>query len=99
MVVLAGVEDLAAHAVASSHAEDDVKITVKRRAGATITEEALCRWSIERLPHYAVPRYIEFCSDLPRNGSGRVLKYELRMRGVTSETWDRMTSEIKVSKR
>ena len=35
-------------------------------------------------PYFAIPRYIEFRDDLPRNPVGRVLKYELRDEGVTA---------------
>ena len=93
------IEDVAVHAVPSDHSEDEVKASVILRATGSVTEEELCRWSIEHLPHYAVPRYIEFCAELPRNGSGRVMKFELRSRGVTPATWDRLTSDIKISKR
>ena len=44
---------------------------------------------VERLPFFAVPRYIEFVEVLPRNHTGRVLKFQLRELGVTDSTWDR----------
>ena len=69
--------------------EDDVKVTAVLQDGATVTEEELCRWVAERVPYFAIPRYIEFRADLPRNPVGRVLKYELRDEGVTAHTWDR----------
>jgi crotonobetaine/carnitine-CoA ligase len=85
--------------VPSEVTEDDVKVTAVPREGARITAEELCRWSIERLPYFAVPRYIEFRESLPRNPVGRVLKYELRARGVTPSTWDREASEVLIGKR
>ena len=36
----------------------------------------------ERVPYFAIPRYVEFRDDLPRNPVGRVLKYQLRDEGV-----------------
>ncbi|PXV71665.1 AMP-binding protein [Sinimarinibacterium flocculans] len=93
------VEDVAVHAVPSDVTEDDVKVTAILKAGSTITEDELCRWSIERLPYFAVPRFIEFRSQLPRNPVGRVLKYQLRDEGVTPQTWDREKSDIKLQKR
>lgn len=83
------IEDLAAHAVPSEQSEDDVKITAILKPGSNLTEAELCRWSIDQVPFYAVPRYVEFRDDLPRNPLGRVLKYQLRDEGVTSATWDR----------
>ena len=73
------------HAVASDQGEDDVKVTAVLVAGATLSEEDLCRWCAERVPYFAIPRYIEFRADLPRNPVGRVLKYELRDDGVTAD--------------
>ena len=66
---------------------------------AGLTEEDLCRWSLDRLPYFAVPRYIEFRSTLPRNATGKVLKVQLRDEGVTPATWDIETSDIQVVKR
>ena len=83
------IKDVAVHAVASEQGEDDVKVTAVLQKGATLTEEGLCRWSVDQVPYFAVPRYIEFRADLPRNPVGRVLKYELRDDGVTASTWDR----------
>jgi crotonobetaine/carnitine-CoA ligase len=83
------IKDVAVHAVASDQGEDDVKVTAVLQEGAVVTEQELCRWSVDQVPYFAVPRYIEFRTDLPRNPVGRVLKYELRDDGVTEATWDR----------
>lgn len=91
--------DLAAHAVFSESSEDELKLTVVLGEGSTLTEEALCRWSIDRVPYYAIPRYIEFRADLPRNAVGRVLKYQLRDEGRTPATWDRTKSTVAFEKR
>ena len=82
------VKDAAVHAVPSLLGEDDVKLTVVLKEGSDLTEEQLCRWVAERVPFFAIPRYIEFRADLPRNPVGRVLKYQLREEGVTEHTWD-----------
>ena len=52
-------QDVAVHSVLSPVGEDDVKVTVGRRPGATVTEEELCRWPIDRVPYFAVPLYVE----------------------------------------
>jgi crotonobetaine/carnitine-CoA ligase len=85
----AAIKDVAVHAVPSEQGEDDVKVTAVLQEDAAITEEELCRWAVDQVPYFAVPRYIEFRADLPRNPVGRVLKYELRDDGVTAATWDR----------
>ena len=91
--------DVVVHAVPSDLTEDDLKITAIRVEGATVTEEELFRWSIDQLPYFALPRYIEFRSELPRSPVGRVLKRELRDEGVTPSTWDADASGIVVEKR
>jgi crotonobetaine/carnitine-CoA ligase len=92
------VREVAVHAVLADM-EDDVKVTLVLIEGASLTEEALCRWSVENLPYFAVPRFIEFRSELPKNPVGRVLKYELRDQGITEATWDRDKSEVELVKR
>lgn len=93
------IEDVVVHAVPSPVGEDDVKVTAVLKQGSVLTEESLCLWAIERLPYFAVPRYIEFRKELPRNPVGRVLKYQLREEGCTAITWDREKSSVALAKR
>ncbi len=91
-------KDVAVHAVASDVGEDEVKLTAVLHEGASLDEETLCRWCAERVPYFAVPRYIEFRSELPRNPVGRVLKFELRADGVTPSTWDRESAGVELER-
>ena len=93
------IEEVAVHAVFSELSEDEVKVTAVLREGSTLSEEELCRWAIERVPYYAVPRYIEFRNELPRSPVGRILKYRLRDEGVTESTWDRVKANVTFDKR
>jgi crotonobetaine/carnitine-CoA ligase len=93
------VRDAAVHAVPSPIGEDDVKVTVVLQDDAPLDEEALCRWIAERVPYFAIPRYVEFRSDLPRNPVGRVLKYQLRDEGATPTTWDREAAGVEFERR
>jgi crotonobetaine/carnitine-CoA ligase len=93
------VVDVAVHSVFSELTEDDVKVTAVLRDGATLSEEELCRWSFDRLPYFAIPRYVEFRPELPKNPVGRVLKYVLRDEGRTPATWDREESALELPKR
>ena len=79
--------------------EDDVKVTAVLQDSATIDAESLCRWIAERVPYFAIPRYIEFREDLPRNPVGRVLKYQLRHEGVTPTTWDREVAGVEFERK
>jgi carnitine-CoA ligase len=93
------IADVAVHSVPSNVGEDDVKVTVVLIDETSITEEELCRWAIDHVPYFAVPRYVEFRSDLPRNPVGRVLKYQLRDDGVTATTWDREAAGLTFERR
>jgi crotonobetaine/carnitine-CoA ligase len=91
--------EAAVHAVPSEVSEDDVKVTAVLAPGAELTERRLCLWAAERLPYFAVPRYVEFRAELPKNPVGRVLKYRLREEGRTTATWDREESDVRLAKR
>ncbi|MFD0854843.1 AMP-binding protein, partial [Actinomadura adrarensis] len=95
----AAVKNVCAHAVASEVGEDEVKVTIILKPDTTPTEEALCRWSIDQLPYYAVPRYFEFRDELPTSPTGRVLKHVLRDEGVTKATWDREAAGLTFERR
>jgi carnitine-CoA ligase len=79
--------------------EDDVKATGVIREGSGLTEEALCRWAIDQLPYYAVPRYFEFRAELPLSSTGRTTKHVLRDQGVTATTWDREAARVTMDRR
>jgi len=82
------VADVAAYAVAADDAEDEVMITVVRRPGAQVTVDDLLAFCADRLPSYALPRYIDWAPDLPRTATGKIEKYRLREAGVTPTTID-----------
>jgi crotonobetaine/carnitine-CoA ligase len=93
------VAEAACHAVASEFAEDDVKACVVVSQGAELSHEDLMDHCVANIPYFAVPRYLEIMEDFPRNPVGRVLKYQLRDRGVTEETWDAEAEGYQIPKR
>jgi long-chain acyl-CoA synthetase len=46
--------------------------------GATTSKRELLRFVRERIASFKVPREVEFCQDLPRTISGKVLRQQLR---------------------
>lgn len=94
------VAEVAAHGITSAEleAEAELKVVVVLKAGETLEPEALARFVNETAPYFFVPRYVEFASDLPRTPTGRVQKYKLRERGVTSETWDAVRAGFRVER-
>jgi crotonobetaine/carnitine-CoA ligase len=83
------VDEVAVVGVVSDLTEDDVKAVVVRAPGSSLTAGELLDWAGDRVPVFALPRYVEFRSELPKNAVGRVLKYRLREDGVPPGTWDR----------
>jgi crotonobetaine/carnitine-CoA ligase len=82
-----GVREVAVHAVPSPMGEDDIKACLV--VGGERPEPGdLFDFFKQHLPYYAVPRYVEFLDRLPRNAVGRLMKHQLRDRGVTPETLD-----------
>jgi crotonobetaine/carnitine-CoA ligase len=82
----------AAIGVPSELEDEDVKLAVVLRPGATLTEPELAEFCEEQLPRFMVPRYIEFVAALPRTPTDKVAKYRLRAEGthgITPNTWDR----------
>jgi len=87
----------AAIGVPSELGEEEVKVVVVLRPGATLDPLDLVRWCEERLAYYAVPRYIEFRESLPKTATERVEKYKLKAEGI-GQAWDRETAGYRVKR-
>jgi crotonobetaine/carnitine-CoA ligase len=68
--------------------EEEIKACVVVHGNSPEPTELL-DWCVPRMPRYAVPRYIEFVSDLDKTQTGKLRKQDLREGGVTPATWDR----------
>lgn len=90
------ISEVAVHAIADGIGEDCLKVTAVLRENASLTEEDLCQWSIDNVPYFAVPRFIEFREELPKTPTGKVTKHRLRTDGRTISTWDREDAGITV---
>jgi carnitine-CoA ligase len=88
------IAEVAVHAVFAKEGEDDLKVTAVLREGSSLTPRELFNWSIERIPCFALPRYIEFREELPKGPVGRVQKFQLREDGCTPTTWDRQKEGV-----
>jgi carnitine-CoA ligase len=86
---IAGVLEVAAIAVPSELGADDVKIVVVAAPGVSLDPGALVSEAQARLPKYAVPRYVEIVSALPKTETNKVRKNVLRESPFTPATWDR----------
>lgn len=82
------IAEVAVHAVPAGVREDEIKACVVLAPDATLTVEELFDYFRHNLPYYAVPRYVEFLEELPKNAVGRVLKHTLRADWNTTSTVD-----------
>ncbi|MER7274734.1 AMP-binding protein [Dactylosporangium sp. NPDC000244] len=72
------IAEVAVHAVPAGVREDEIKACVVLNAGAELGPAELFEYLRQHLPYYAVPRYVEFLGELPKNAVARVLKHRLR---------------------
>jgi crotonobetaine/carnitine-CoA ligase len=81
--------ECAAFGVPSELGEDEVMVLVVPRPGSVLSPETIVRHAAEHLAYFMVPRYVEIVNEVPRTGTHRAKKTELKKRGVTAATWDR----------
>jgi crotonobetaine/carnitine-CoA ligase len=70
-------------------AEDEILICLVMRDGRAADPAGLLEWCEERMPYFAVPRYVRVMDHLPKTPTERVRKVELREAGITADTFDR----------
>jgi len=59
------------------------KAIIVPKPGQQITEKEVYEFCREKLPHYKVPRIIEFREHLPKIGSGKINKRELQLEEIS----------------
>jgi crotonobetaine/carnitine-CoA ligase len=72
--------------------EDEVMAFVVVRPGEQVAPVDLIAACERELPTFMVPRYIEFIDALPRTATEKVRKKDLRERGISGTTWDRLAA-------
>jgi len=71
------VAEVALVGVPSELGEDELKLFVRVREGASLTPADLIRWCSGKLAYFQVPRYIEFIDAFPKTPTQRIQKKEL----------------------
>ncbi|GAC27204.1 AMP-binding protein [Brumicola pallidula] len=92
------IREAAAIGVPSEATEDDVMVIIALVEHATIELTALCEFLVKRMPYYMVPRYIRIVDALPKTPTQKVQKAQLRSEGVTTDTWDRDKSGLRLKR-
>jgi fatty-acyl-CoA synthase/long-chain acyl-CoA synthetase len=70
--------DVAVIGIPSEEWGESVHAVVVPHPGKTLTPEAVIAWAREHLASYKIPRSVSFLPELPRTGSGKILKRVLR---------------------
>jgi crotonobetaine/carnitine-CoA ligase len=93
---LAAVRDVAVCAVPAELGDDEIKACVVLAAAASLTPREFFDYLRDRLPYYAIPRYVDIRDGLPVNSIGRVVKHELKREGVPAGAWDLVAAGLVV---
>jgi len=88
--------ECAAYPVPSEMSEDEIMLAVVRRPESTVSALELIRFAEPNLPYFAVPRFVRFMEQLPKNALAKVLKAELRKQAVVSGSFDLNASSHQV---
>ena len=78
----------AVFAVPSDLGEDDVMAALVLQPGAHFDPIAITAHCEDKMAYFMVPRYLRVVEELPKTGTHRVQKGQLRDAGVTADTWD-----------
>ena len=70
--------DVAVFGIPSEKFDEAVHATVVRAPDSSLTAEEVTAFAREHLANYKVPRSVDFVDELPRTGSGKILKRQLR---------------------
>ncbi len=80
----------AAYGVASPIGGQEVMVAIALKSGASVAPEEVLDFCQDKMPHFAVPRYVRFVDELPKSHAQRILKHELKAEGIEAEgVWDR----------
>ena len=92
-----GLLESAVYGVPSPIGGQEVMAAIVLKPGTTLAPEEILDFCTDKMPHFAVPRYLRFVDSLPKSHAQRILKQELKAEGIEGEgVWDRETVGYKV---
>jgi crotonobetaine/carnitine-CoA ligase len=93
------IAEAAVHAVSiPGEVDDTLKACIVLAPGATLEPGEIAGYFATELPYYAIPRFVEVFEELPRNASGRVMKFELRKEPQGPNVWDLQELQLTVGR-
>jgi len=82
--------------IPTEYGEEEVKAVVLTAKERSLKPEDLIYFLKENMPHYMIPRFIEFVDEIPKTPTLKVQKTSLRETGLNENTWDREKAGIKL---
>jgi crotonobetaine/carnitine-CoA ligase len=82
------VSDVAVCALPAELGDEEIKAVLVLAEDASLTSAEFFEFIRDRVPYFAVPRYVDLRGSLPVNALERVMKHVLRDEGVRAGTWD-----------
>ena len=80
----------AVYGVPSPMGGQEVMAAIVLKPGSTLGPEDVLNFCQDKMPHFAVPRYLRFVDELPKSHAQRILKQELKAEGIEADgVWDR----------
>ena len=68
-----------------SGGEDEVLVCIVKNKGDNIDNDKFLLFCQEKLPRFAVPKYIRFVESIRKTGSGKLSKVDVRKEGLTDD--------------
>ena len=76
------VREAAVVGVPDPYRGETVKVFISLKPGTSVTEDEIIQFCRGRMAAYKYPRLVEIVDEIPKNASGKILRRELRDRGL-----------------
>jgi carnitine-CoA ligase len=90
------VRDVAVCGLPADVGDEEIKASIVLAAGATLTAPEFFAFLSDKVPYFAIPRYVDIRAALPVNALERVMKHVLRDEGAPPGAWDLVTQGLVV---
>jgi crotonobetaine/carnitine-CoA ligase len=92
------VQESAAFGVPAEDGEEEVMVAVVPQPNAILSPEELLDFCQGRLAYYALPRYVDIVSKLPKTSTQKIQHLALKEKGRSEMTWDRERAKYVVQR-
>ena len=84
--------------IESAETEQEVMTVIVCKESQVLDCEELIRYLEPRMAYFMVPRYVDIIDVMPKTPTGKIRKIELREKGITDTTWDRVKAGVKLNR-